>query len=433
MKNFLTLENNDVPHLIQEKLFEWGFGEHQAYIAGNILAILLIVALAALAYLIARFYLVAGLSYLVRRTNNKWDDIILERGVFNRLAKFAPAIIIHELADEFFVANFENIVQITQKGAIIYMILVTVLFLDAFLNALVDINLKYDLSRQRPIRGYVQAVKVFAAIVAAIAAISIIIDKSPFLLLSGLGALTAVILLVFKDTILGFVASVQLTGNSMIHVGDWISMPNYSADGNVIDITLTTVKVQNWDNTISMIPIYALISDSFINWRGMSESGGRRIKRALRLDMTSVTFLDEAGIAKLGEVKLLEHYLQRKREELAADRKARGCNTPNINTRRLTNVGTFRAYALEYIRQHPQVNQDMMVMVRQLAPSELGLPMEVYCFSSDKAWVVYEGIQADIFDHLIAVLPEFGLRVFQQPSSYDFRSLGPHKSTHDVA
>lgn len=432
--NFLMLENISVLDLIQTQLADWGVSEQHAYMLSVLSALVIMLAAAAFAWLIARYYLVAGLTYVVRRTNNQWDDIILERGVFNRLAKYAPAVVIHELSYEFFFEFSQNMVLVVQKGAIVYMILVTVLFLDAFLNALVEINRKYDLSRQRPIRGYVQAVKVFTAVIAVIAAISVVIDKSPFLLLSGLGALTAVILLVFKDTILGFVASVQLTGNSMVHVGDWISMPKFSADGTVIDITLTTVKVQNWDNTISMIPIYALISDSFVNWRGMSESGGRRIKRALRLDMTSVGFLGEDEIGKLRGIKILADYLDRKQQELAEDRKARGYDQPGINTRRLTNIGTFRAYALEYLKQHPMVNQEMMTMVRQLEPGDNGLPMEVYCFSSDKAWVTYEGVQADIFDHLIAVLPEFGLRVFQQPSGHDFRSLAAIKSAanHDA-
>jgi miniconductance mechanosensitive channel len=411
---------------LSTQIVELGFEDHHAHILSVWASIALIILLAALSYWIARQYLVSGLTYVVKKTDNKWDDIILDRGVFNRLAKFAPAIVVHVLSFEVFHELAPDLVAWVQRAALVYMILVAVLFLDAFMNALVDINRKYDLSRQRPIRGYVQAVKVFVALVAAIAAISVVINKSPFLLLSGLGALTAVILLVFKDTILGFVASIQLTGNSMIHVGDWISMPKYGADGNVIDITLTTVKVQNWDKTISMIPIYALISDSFVNWRGMSESGGRRIKRALLLDMTSISFLSPEERAKLKNIRLLRAYLEKKDSELESDLKERGEKAQGVNTRRLTNIGTFRAYALEYLKSHPmigKVDDGLMVMVRQLEPGQNGLPLEVYCFSTDKAWVNYEGIQADIFDHLIAILPEFGLRVFQSPSGHDFRAL----------
>ena len=276
-------------------------------------------------------------------------------------------------------------------------------------------------SKNRPIKGFVQVAKILVLCGAAIIVISVLIDESPLLLLSGLGAITAVLLLVFKDTILSLVASVQLTTNDMLRVGDWITMPSMNADGDVIDISLHTVKVQNFDKTIVTVPTHRLVSDSYANWRGMAESGGRRIKRSLSIDQNSIRFLSDEEVVALKKFKVLKPYLEAKRDEIAQwnARELEGEVSP-VNARRLTNIGTLRAYILAYLQWHPRINENFTLLVRQLAPSPQGLPIELYCFTDTTAWDIYEGIQADIFDHMMAILPEFGLQVFQEPSGRDF-------------
>jgi miniconductance mechanosensitive channel len=278
----------------------------------------------------------------------------------------------------------------------------------------------------RPIKGYVQVANLLVYAAAAILMLAALMNQSPLLLLSGLGAMAAVLMLVFKDTILSLVASVQIGSNDMVRVGDWIEMPKLDANGDVIDIALHTVKVQNFDKTITTIPTYRLITESFRNWRGMSESGGRRIMRALMIDQNSIGFLDEADLAKLARFSVLRDYLQQRRDEVQGwNRK----HAPSeiLDARRLTNLGTFRAYVLAYLNARPDIADDKTLLVRQLAPSENGLPLEIYAFATTTVWAQYETIQADIFDHLLAVMPEFGLRVFQRPTGADFafRSQGP--------
>ena len=281
-------------------------------------------------------------------------------------------------------------------------------------------------ARSRPIKGYLQVLKIAIYFGAAIVMISALIDESPLLLLSGLGAMAAVLLLVFKDTILSLVASVQLTSNDMLRVGDWIEMPGMNADGDVVDIALHTVKVQNFDKTITTIPTHRLISDSYRNWRGMSESGGRRIKRSLVIDQNSVRFLGSEEVTGLKRFRLLDEYLARKEQEIAEwNRHELSSDCDQINARRITNIGTLRAYLIAYLQSHPRIKgADFTLMVRQLPPGPEGLPIEIYCFTDTVDWGEYEAIQADIFDHLLAILPEFGLRLFQQPSGLDFARLG---------
>lgn len=278
-------------------------------------------------------------------------------------------------------------------------------------------------SKNRPIKGFVQVAKILVLCGAAIIVISVLIDESPLLLLSGLGAITAVLLLVFKDTILSLVASVQLTTNDMLRVGDWITMPSMGADGDVIDISLHTVKIQNFDKTIVTVPTHRLVSDSYANWRGMAESGGRRIKRSLSIDQNSIRFLSDDEVVDLKKFKILKPYLEAKRDEIAQwnARELEGEVSP-VNARRLTNIGTLRAYILAYLQWHPRINDNFTLLVRQLAPGPQGLPIELYCFTDTTAWDIYEGIQADIFDHMMAILPEFGLQVFQEPSGMDFKN-----------
>ncbi|MEO0418311.1 MAG: mechanosensitive ion channel domain-containing protein [Pseudomonadota bacterium] len=276
-------------------------------------------------------------------------------------------------------------------------------------------------SKNRPIKGFLQVAKILVLCGAAIIVISVLIDESPLLLLSGLGAITAVLLLVFKDTILSLVASVQLTTNDMLRVGDWITMPSMGADGDVIDISLHTVKIQNFDKTIVTVPTHRLVSDSYANWRGMAESGGRRIKRSIAIDQNSIRFLNDAEVVDLKKFKVLKPYLEAKREEIAEwnTRELEGEASP-VNARRFTNIGVLRAYILAYLQWHSRIDENFTLLVRQLAPGPQGLPIELYCFTNTTTWAVYEDIQADIFDHMMAILPEFGLRAFQEPSGSEF-------------
>ncbi len=323
------------------------------------------------------------------------------------------------------------VATVTRNVVAAFVILSIALAISSALTLVNEVYSRRPHAASRPIKGYVQVVKIAVFFLAAILMIAVLMEQSPLLLLSGLGAMAAVLMLVFKDTILSLVASVQLTSNDMLRVGDWIEMPELNADGDVIDIALHTVKVQNWDKTVTTIPTHRLISESFKNWRAMFESGGRRIKRSLTIDQTSIRFLEPDEIARLKRFSLLSGYLERKEAEIAEWNAARPERMHDaVNARRITNIGTFRAYMTAYLKARSDINRDMFLLVRQLAPSETGLPLEIYGFTASTAWAVYEDVQGDIFDHLIAILPEFGLRLFQQPAGSDLarlaeRSLAP--------
>jgi miniconductance mechanosensitive channel len=390
-----------------------------------------IVLLAWLADNLTRRYILRLISRLVSQTKFTWDDVIFERKVFRRLAHVAPAIVFYYGAP--LVPGITvSITQLVQRVAMAYIVLVVVLSVDGLLTAVNDIYSTRPDAKSRPIKGYLQIVKIVLFIAAGIVAVSTLMGESPFLILGGFGAMTAVLLLVFKDTILSLVASVQITQYDMIAVGDWIEMPEYGADGDVIDIALHTIKVQNFDKTITTVPTHKFIEDSFKNWRGMSKSGGRRIKRSLHLDVHTVRFLTEEEVARLGRFEVLRNYIKEKKAEVEAHNakrmeaagKTESGQEMIPNTRWFTNVGTFRAYVVNYLRQHPLVHQDMTLLVRQLQSGPTGLPMEIYVFSNDTDWIRYEGFQSDIFDHLLAMVPEFGLRIFQNPSGEDVRSVG---------
>lgn len=411
-----------IAFLIQEFL-KYGFGAEMAALLARVSAILLMIGLSILADFLSRRLLLSGLSSLVARSKTEWDDALLKHRFFNYLSHFAPAIVIALMAPLALV-GYPQLIRITETGIHIYMIVIGVFAIDAFLNAVLTIYQSFEVSKKVPIKACIQALKIVIYFLAFILLISLILDKTPLYLLSGLGALTAVFMLIFKDAILGFVAGIQLTANKMVSHGDWIEMPKYGADGDVIEVSLTTVKIQNWDKTITTIPTYALISESFKNWRGMSESGGRRIKRAIHIDMSTIQFCTEAMIEKFSKIHCIKNYIEVKKEELAEYNAVNALDEGNIvNRRRLTNIGTFRAYAVAYLKNHKQIHQEMTFIVRQLAPGEHGLPIEIYVFCKDTAWANYEAIQADIFDHLLAAVPEFGLKVFQDPTGNDFRKL----------
>jgi len=404
---------------IKDWLLAQGLEEpYTTYVIWSVKAVLVLLA-AWVSHFVTRRVVLSIVRVLVRRSKTNWDDFLLERRFFSRLAHITPALVISGTA-----YLFADAQAAIERFAMVYMFLAGLGVFFAFLSALEDIYGTYQISKNRPVRGYVQLVKIIVAVFVILVAVSTLMDRSPLILLSGLGAMTAVLLLIFKDSILGLVASIQISMNDMVRIGDWIEMPKFGADGDVIDITLHTVKVQNWDKTITTIPAYALISDSFKNWRGMSESGGRRIKRSISIDMSSIKFCDEEMLDRYQKYQLITDYVKSRRTEVTADNESRKIDTSElINGRRLTNIGTFRAYLGEYLRQNKDITQEMTFLMRQLQPTENGLPLEIYVFSADKDWINYEGIQADIFDHLLAALPMFDLRVFQRPSGHDFQNI----------
>lgn len=378
--------------------------------------------LAIIAYIVATRLVKTILTHGIRSTSTDWDNILLREGVFGTLAHFIPAVIIIVLSPLIFDGS-DRILAFISHTVRLYITFIIVLLVFRFTDAVHEIYQNYPVSKEIPIKGFLQIVKIAAVCIAFIVVAAILLNEKPLFILSGLGALTAVLLLIFKDSILGFVAGITLISNKMVAQGDWIEMPKYGADGDVMDVSLTTVKVRNWDKTITTIPTYALISDSFKNWQGMTESGGRRIKRAIYIDMSSIKFLNEEMLERFARIRYIREYLERKKEEVAEFNALEQVDDSSlVNGRRLTNIGTFRAYVTAYLRKHPQIRQDMTFLVRHLAPTEHGLPLEIYVFSADQVWANYEAIQADIFDHLLAVAPEFDLRVFQAPSGNDFRS-----------
>ncbi len=386
--------------------------------------LLLIILISATIHFVLHRVVISWVGSRAQGNRQVWRKAFFERKLFNRLAQTLQGIIIHIQAG-LWLDGDALALPIIQTAAHLWALLYGLLSLFALLDALLDIFRQKPSMQNFPLRGIFQSIKLIASIFIGLLIIATLIGKSPLLLLSGLGAMTAILMLVFKDPILGLVAGIQLSANNMLTVGDWLDMPKYRANGAVIDIGLTTVKVQNWDKTITTIPTYALISDSFINWRGMSESGGRRIKRSLMIDSSSVRFLDEEDVARLQRARLLAPYLEQKVEEVNRYNSEQQLDlSSQVNGRRLTNLGTFRVYLNTFLKSHPQIHQQMTLLARQLESTPNGIPMEIYAFTTTTSWVEYEGIQGDIFDHVFAVLQEFGLRVHQVPTGYDMRSLG---------
>lgn len=391
-----------------------------------IIAVGLILA-ALLANWITKRLLLRGLVRILHALPAKDEGEKLARlAIVSRLANIVPALVLAYGSSA--IPEVHATIEIVIRNVCIAFIVLSIALglVKVFDLAGILYNRRPD-AQNKPIKGYLQLAKLVVFCVAAILIIATLINRNPLILLSGLGAMAAVLMLIFQDTILSFVASLQIGSNDMVRIGDWIEMPSQNADGDVIEIALHTVKVRNWDKTITTLPVRKLITDSFKNWRGMQEAGGRRIKRSLFIDQHSVRFLDDAEIARLEEFVVLNGYLERKCRELAEwNRKLEEAGARPINERRVTNLGTFRAYVEEYLRNNAHIRQDMTLLVRQLQPGATGIPLEIYCFTNDTRWAVYEGIQSDIFDHLLAILPVFGLRVFQQCS--DLSGMGPQGS-----
>ena len=411
-------------NILNDLLLEWGLPTAAIEPTVFVANIVFVVVIAFLANFITKQGIIRVIDALIDRSRVKVLFLLKKHRVLLKFSHIAPAIVFYRLTPVLF-AEWPTFIEAVRVAVHVYLIVVTYLVIDAILKVFLSAFAEVERTRDLPLKGLVQAVKLVVIILGTILAAAVVLGKSPMILMSGLGALTAVFLLVFKDAILGFVAGIQLSANNMIQIGDWIEMPKQNADGDVIDVSLTTVKVQNWDKTITTIPSYLLISDSFRNWRGMSESGGRRVKRAINIDVRSIRFLDEELLKRCESIHLLRPYLDRVLAEIQEHNNEAKLDTGDlINGRHLTNIGTFRAYCAAYIRQHKKVHQEMTQIVRQLAPGEHGLPLEIYLFTKTTAWVAYEGIQSDIFDHLIAILPFFDLRVFQEPSGADITELG---------
>ncbi|SHI04056.1 mechanosensitive ion channel family protein [Desulfofustis glycolicus] len=409
-----------------QQLLAFGLEATLAESAALIISVSLILLIIMIATIVLRRVLRAISMGWIRRNRHRWDDVLVNHRVIDTVSWFVPLLLMN-LSIDALLPEGSAIYLILKRTTLVFFVLVGVLSINTVLSAAGDIARLVKMKRADVLNGFVDAAKIASYIFGAIFVISIFSGMSPWGIISVLGGMTAVTMLVFRDTIVGFVASVQLTATDMVRIGDWVEMPSYGADGDVIGISIHTIRVQNWDKTITTIPTYALVSNSFKNWRGMAESGGRRIKRALMIDINSIRFCDHDLLERFSKIHLLKDYLSAKAKDIEEfNRQHSFPDDPAlpINGRRQTNIGVFRAYVIAYLKSLPQVNQEMTFLVRHLAPTEHGLPLEIYVFSKDKRWAHYEAIQADIFDHLLAALPQFDLLVFQNPSGHDMRHWG---------
>ena len=384
--------------------------------------ILLVIFLSWIAYKISLGPLNRLLERMSSHTRQQWDDVLVEKHVFQRLLNFIPLILIYVLTSP--ILSGTKFLPLSQTVISVLFLIAGMMTVDALLNALVKVYDNSEIAKEISITAFVQVFKLVLYFVTGILLLSLVLQKTPLYFLSGLGALTAVLMFVFKDILLGFIAGIQLIVNKMVAPKDWIEMPKYGADGDVIEITLTTVKVQNFDNTITTIPTYALINESFKNWRNMNVSGGRRIKRYVNIDLNSIKFCDTEMLERFKRIQLISKNIEDRKEEIKVHNLEHNVDESTlVNGRRLTNIGVFRSYVEAYLRQHPMIHNDMTFLIRQLSPKENGLPIEIYVFCKNTEWSVYESVQADIFDHILAVVPEFDLRVFQEPSGSDFQKI----------
>ena len=410
-----------ITHLFYDYLISAGFTETTASYLNMITLLLLLLGVAFIVDYAVRNILRIASNRLAIRSSTKFDDLLISNKVPRNIAHIAPWLIAFEFIPIVF-SDFQFYHKIIEKILQVFGIILTLWIVRSILNTLKDYFKTLPNLKDKPIDSYIQVFMIFAWIAGLMGALTIITNTSIFTFFTALGAASAVIILIFKDTILGFVASIQVSINDMVRIGDWITFEKYGADGDVIEINLATVKVQNFDKTITTIPTYAFISDSFKNWRGMINSDGRRIKRALFIKLESVNYLTNDEVNNLKKISLISDYLQVRQEKINS------YNTNNnidkelmLNGRNLTNIGVFRKYAETYVTGHSGINKDMMIMVRQLAPTTQGIPIEIYAFSSDKRWANYEYIMADVFDHLMAAVTYFDLELFELPNSSSFK------------
>ena len=398
-----------------------GFSHETASKTAGISDFLMVLLLGAIIYYISKHIILRIIKKIALRTASTWDDELLEKKVFQRMAFLVPGILVYQ-SIPITLDEFPGIIPIILKLTNLYIIIIFQLIFNSFLNAVYAIYQKSEFALYHPIKGYIQIGKIVVYIVVFLLIISLLFNQSPLYMLTGLGAFSAVLLLIFKDPILGFVGGIQLSANDMVRQGDWISMPKYAADGTVLEISLTTVKVQNFDNTISTLPTYSLVSESFQNYRGMKDSGVRRMKRSLSIDMSSVKFCTQEMLDKFKKINILQEYIDRTEAELENYNKENEIdNSVFVNGKRQTNIGVFRAYLEEYLAHHPLVDNSSDLLVRQLQPNSSGIPIEIYAFTLETGFIRYEKVQSDIFDHILAIVPQFDLRVFQSPTGEDLR------------
>lgn len=411
---------------VNNALQSMGVNETWADKMDNFILLILIIAVALLANLICDKIILRTVARLVQQTKATWDDIVFNEKVMANLSRMIAPVLIYVAIPIAFPEHADSgLLDFLRRLCIIYILTVFLRFVSALFTAFYVVHSAREQYKDKPLKGLLQTAQVILFFIGAISIISILIKQSPVVLLTGLGASAAVLMLVFKDSIMGFVSGIQLSANNMLKVGDWITMPKYGADGTVIEVTLNTVKVRNFDNTITTLPPYLLISDSFQNWRGMEKSDGRRVKRSINIDMTSVRFCTPEMLAKYRKIQILKNYMDETEKAVEAYNKEHDVdNSVLVNGLRQTNLGVFRAYLTNYLKSLPTVNQHMTCMVRQLQPTETGIPLELYFFSANKVWVYYEGVQADVFDHVLAIIPEFDLRIFQNPSGADLQRIG---------
>lgn len=415
---------NDLNTNLIELLNNLGLQGDKALIIRAAVVFIGIILAAFLMNLITKKIIIRYIKVIGAKTKTEYDDIFIEKKVFDRLSHLVPALIIYYTI-EYAILKHPDIVSGIKSVCSIYMIIIVLMVIDSFLNALHLIYRRFfKMAKKIPIKGYIQVLKIIFIFIGIILILSVLLGKSPGGIFAGIGALAAVLMLVFKDTILGFVAGIQLTAYNMVKPGDWISMPSRNADGTVLDISLTTVKIQNWNKTITTVPTSALVSESFSNWNGMEESGGRRIKRHIYFDLNSMKFCSDELLNKFKKISLLKDYIEKKETELKYHNEEKQINDlPQINGRNLTNIGTFRKYVEFYLKAHPKIHKNMTFLVRQLQPTEKGLPIEIYVFCTEQAWAKIEEIQGDIFDHLFAIIPEFELKLFQNPTGQDLKNF----------
>lgn len=386
-----------------------------------ILLILIIVSV--VADFISKKVLLGLIGSLVRKTKTDWDDIFIEKKVFSNLAHMVPALVLEALIPPL-MKGHENWIQFGLTVSHVYLIVAILAVLLSLVNAVQVLVSRHPFMKDKPMESYGQLIKILIYVIGGIYLVSILLGKSPLGIFSALGAMSVVLMLIFKDTILGFVASIQIAANNMVKVGDWVEFPKYGADGDVIEIKLQTIKISNWDKTITTIPTYAFVSDAFKNWRGMEESGGRRIKRSINIDLSTIKLCDEEMIGRFKKIQFINEYIIHKQREIDGYNEQNKVSVESkVNGRAISNMGTFRAYVQAYLQHNEQLNKDMTFLVRQLQPTEKGLPLEIYVFSKEKRWAHYENIQADIFDHILSVVTEFDLQLFQNPSGSDFSRL----------
>lgn len=411
-----------VTEMLVDLIEDTGMSENLARLIGEFSMLIVLVFVSYLGYLITSKVMRKVLIPIMQRSKNQFDDLLIKHRFFRKLSYLVPALMLYYFSDDTITIPF--LITIVRTALEVFFIFNFILIANSILSTVNDFYDRYEFAKDHPIKGVIQILKIILYLIGLLIVIALFTDRNLSSIVLSLGAVSAILLLIFKDPILGFVGGLQLIFNKMLSIGDWISMPKYGADGTVLEINLTTVKVQNWDKTISTIPTYSLISDSFQNWRGMEESGGRRIKRSIFIDMDSIVFCTAEMLEKFRKIIVLKPYLDQT-EKALNEYNAKFNTNPSIlvNGRRQTNIGVFRAYLKEYLKNRSDIHQDMTFLVRQLQPNEKGLPIEIYVFTKTTAWDEYEGIQSDIFDHILASVPEFGLRTYQFPKSGELKEL----------